>query len=175
VEPTEPSQSSPELHPDLGQLAWLVGTWRGAGVGDYPTIESFQFGQELVISHIGKPWLSHVSRSWALDPSTGEPTRPLAVETGFWRMVPDSLDAELLLAHPTGYVEIWTGHVFEKSIELITDLVGRTATAKEMTAGKRMYGIVEGVDLGWVYEMSAMGQALQPHLSARLKRDGDAG
>lgn len=166
-----PPDLAPALHPDVERLSWLLGTWRGVGVGDYPTIDSFQFGQEIVISHIGKPWLSHVSRSWALDAETGEPTRPLATETGYWRMVPDSLDAELLLAHPTGFVEIWTGYVFEKSIELVTDLVGRTATAKDMSAGKRMYGIVEGVDLGWVYEMAAMGQPLQPHLSARLKRD----
>lgn len=166
----DPADLNPPLHPAVEQLGWLLGTWRGAGVGDYPTIESFQFGQEIVISHIGKPWLSHVSRSWALDPSSGEPTRPLATETGYWRMVPDSLDAELLLAHPTGFVEIWTGYVFERSIELVTDLVGRTATAKDMSAGKRMYGIVEGGDLGWVYEMAAMGQPLQPHLSARLRR-----
>jgi hypothetical protein len=162
---------TPELHPDVAHLSWLVGTWRGAGVGDYPTIDGFQFGQELVISHIGKPWLAHSSRTWALDPETGEPTRPMAVETGYWRMVPDSLDVEFLLAHPTGYVEVWTGYVFEQSIELVTDLVGRTATAKEVTGGKRMYGIVEGSDLGWVYEMAAVGHPLQPHLSARLKRD----
>ena len=40
----------PELAPELAPLAWLLGTWEGAGVGGYPTIESFNFGQQVVFS-----------------------------------------------------------------------------------------------------------------------------
>jgi hypothetical protein len=50
-----------------------------------------------------------------------------------------------------------------------TDVVVRTDTAKEVTAGHRLYGLI-GADLGWAYDMAAMGQPLQPHLSAQLKR-----
>jgi hypothetical protein len=45
----------------------------------------------------------------------------------------------------------------------------RTATAKEVTAGRRLYGLV-GTDLGYAYDMAAVGQPLQPHASAQLKR-----
>jgi len=48
-------------------------------------------------------------------------------------------------------------------------VVVRTESAKEYTAGKRLYGLVEG-HLLWAYDMAAMGQPLQPHLSATLKR-----
>ena len=56
--------------------------------------------------------------------------------------------------------------------EIITDAVARTATAKEVTAGKRLYGLI-GSDLGYAYDMAAMGQPLQSHVSAQLKRVKD--
>jgi hypothetical protein len=75
----------------------------------------------------------------------------------------------VVLAHPTGYAEVYYGQVDGAKIELTTDAVVRTATAKEYTAGHRLYGLVEG-DLLWSYDMAAVGQPLQPHIWARLKR-----
>jgi hypothetical protein len=46
--------------------------------------------------------------------------------------------------------------------------VARTETAKEYTAGHRLYGLVQG-DLLWAFDMAAMGQSMQSHLSAQLK------
>ena len=37
-----------------------------------------------------------------------------------------------------------------------------------------MYGLVDG-DLLWAYDMAAMGQELQPHLSVQLKRVSSGG
>ena len=45
------------LHPDLNPLAWLVGTWRGKGRGEYESIEPFEFAHEVVFSHDGRPFL----------------------------------------------------------------------------------------------------------------------
>lgn len=45
------------IHPDVAKLAWLVGRWEGAGVVGYPTITSRNFGQEIVVSHDGRPFL----------------------------------------------------------------------------------------------------------------------
>jgi hypothetical protein len=156
-----------DLHPDCVPLAFLLGTWAGAGVGGYPTVEDFRFGQELEFGHNGKPFLTYASRSWLLD-EEGNQVRPLAMETGFWRPQPDQ-KVEVLLAHPTGFVEIWLGDIDGPKIELRTDLVARTVSAKDYTAGHRLYGLVEG-DLLWAYDMAAVGQPLQSHLSARLKR-----
>ena len=73
------------------------------------------------------------------------------------------------MAHNTGFVEIWYGEAGEAKIEIATDAVARTGTAKEYNAGHRLYGLVEG-DLLWAYDMAAMGQELQPHLWGRLVR-----
>jgi hypothetical protein len=156
-----------EPHGDLAPLRFLLGRWEGAGVGGYPTIESFQFGQEISFSHNGKPYLIYVSRTWLLD-ADGAPGRPLAMEAGFWRPRPEGR-LEVVLAHPTGIAEIYLGEVTGTKIEMATDLVATTESAKDVRAGHRLYGLV-GTDLAYAYDMAAQGHALQPHLSAQLKR-----
>jgi len=158
----------PDMPPQIIPLAWLLGTWRGVGVGGYPTVKEFRFGQELVLTELpGKPFVHHLSRSWLLD-DDGNEVRPLAQETGYWRPEADGA-IELLLAHPTGYSEIYVGRADGPKIELQTDVVARTETAKPYTAGHRLYGLVEG-KLLWAYDMAAMDEPLQPHLSATLLR-----
>jgi THAP4-like, heme-binding beta-barrel domain len=164
-----PAAAAPEPNPAIAPLAFLLGRWEGAGVVGYPTIESANFGQEISFSHNGKPFLIYSSRSWLIN-DDGSIGRPLAMETGFWRPQPDG-DLEVLLAHPTGITEIYLGTVTGTKIEMITDAVVRTATAKEVTAGKRLYGLI-GADLGYAFDLAAVGQPLQPHLSAQLKRVG---
>jgi len=110
----------PEPHPDLAPLRFLLGRWEGAGVGGYPTIESFHFGQEINFSHNGKPFLIYTSRSWLLD-DEGVPGRPLGMETGFWRPQPEG-KVEVVLAHPTGITEIYLGEVTGTKIEMATDI-----------------------------------------------------
>jgi hypothetical protein len=181
-----PIELSSDLPTPLIPLAWLIGKWAGAGVIGYPTIEEARFGQEIEFSHDGRPFLSYRSQTWLLD-DDGNQVRPLATETGFWRPVtatvghadelPDEdaeapapgTELEVLLAHPTGFVEIYLGRVNGPRIDLATDLVARTATAKEYTAASRLYGLVES-DLLWAMDMAAMGHPLQSHASARLKR-----
>lgn len=164
--PFVPDGETPPLHEALAPLAFLLGTWRGVGVGGYPTIESFRFGQEVVFGHAGKPVLSYVSRSWILD-DAGAVVRASAAESGYWRVTESGL--EVVLAHATGFAEIWVGEVTAGRIELSTDVVARTSSAKEVNGGRRLYGLVNG-DLLYAYDMAAVGEPLQSHLSARLRR-----
>ena len=161
-------EQRPDMAPQIVPVSWLLGSWRGLGVGGYPKVEEFRFSQELTLTELpGKPFVHHLSRSWLLD-DDGTEVRPLAQETGYWRPEADGT-LELLLAHPTGYSEIYLGRATGAKIELQTDVVACTETAKPYTAGHRLYGLVEG-KLLWAYDMAAMDQPLQPHLSATLER-----
>lgn len=162
-------REGPKLHPALQPFLPLIGVWRGIGKGGYPTLEhDFDYGQEICFGHDGRPFLAYQARSWLIDPA-GAVSRPASREVGWWR--PGSEGGfEVLLAHPTGIVEVYLGSIRDTTQwELATDLVARTGTAKEVTANRRLYGIVEG-DLMYAIDMAAMGQPLQPHLSARLAR-----
>jgi len=165
--PFTPDAAVPVLHPSLEPLAFLLGTWRGVGVGGYPTIESFRFGQEIVFGHAGKPVLTYVSRSWVLD-DAGNVLRAGAGESGYWR-VDAAGGLEIVLAHASGFAEIWIGNLAFGRVEMSTDLVARTASAKEVTAGHRLYGMVVG-DVLYAYDRAGVGQPLGPHLSARLTK-----
>jgi hypothetical protein len=147
----------------------LVGVWRGRGQGGYPTIEDFHYGQEIRFSHDGRPFLHYESRAWLIEPD-GTPIRPAHREIGWWRAGPGPDEVEALLTAPTGFLELYVGRA-EKTTqwELATDAVVRTAEAKEVRGGKRLYGVVEGALL-YAYDMAGVGQPLQSHLSARLER-----
>lgn len=150
-------------HP-AGSLSWLEGTWRGEGVGGYPTIESdFRFGQEITFAFDGRPVLAYRSHTWLLDED-----RPSFRESGYWRPQPDG-SVEVLLAYQNGFVAIYYGTVTGTRVDMSTDLLARSSSAKEVTAEHRLYGLVEG-DLMYAADMAAVGQPLQPHTSARLQR-----
>lgn len=167
-----------DLPEEILPLSWMLGQWVGVGTGQYPTIEDFRFGQELSITCDGRPFITLNSRSWILD-EEGNRVRPAATETGYFRPLPDN-NFEALFAHPTGYVEVWHGTVTvaeiedakitRASLEMTTDSVMRTQTAKEYVGGMRLYGLVPDGDLAWTFDMSAMSEPLSNHLAAKLKR-----
>ena len=175
---TESSKPLPsELPEPVVPISWLLGTWVGVGLGTFPTIEDFRFGQEVTFTNDGRPFLIYTSKSWILD-EEGNRLRPAATESGFWRPQPDN-QLEVLLVHSTGHLETYLGTNEVTSIadatitgarcELKTDVVVRSNNAKEYDGGVRLYGLIEG-DLGWAYDMAVVGEPLTNHLSARLAK-----
>jgi hypothetical protein len=78
---------------------------------------------------------------------------------------------ELLLAHSSGYIELFYGRpLTQASWELSTDALARSRSGALIGGATRLYGIVEDGDLGYVEERVDADGGLVPHLSARLSR-----
>jgi hypothetical protein len=161
-------------------------------------VREHEFGQRVSFSQDGLPYLNYTSQTWLLDealtplatesgywrlsrklgpgdpgpamlPGVGE--RPFqtadAVET--LRNEVGGFDIEVSLIHPGGVHELYLGRVKGPRIDLATDAVMRSATAKEYAAATRIYGLVDGALL-WAWDIAALGQDLRTHASGRLER-----
>ena len=157
-----------ELHPDCEPLRLLLGTWRGEGRGDYPSIEPFDYLEEVTFGHVGKPFLAYSQKTRHKD--TGE---PLHAETGYWRPVASDT-IEVVLAHPTGVSEITEGsfalHADELNIKLASSHIGLTTTATEVTQVVRRITATADT-LHYTLDMAAVGHPLQRHLEATLSKE----
>ena len=105
----------------------------------------------------------------AMLPGSGEPvfTTTDAVET--LRNERGAFDVEVQLLQPGGVSELYLGEVAGPRIDLATDAVMRSATAKEYSAATRLYGLVDD-HLLWAWDIAALGQDLRTHASGRLAR-----
>lgn len=166
-----PFEIDPTMNPAVAPLAWMIGRWEGVGVVGYPDMESRNFGQELVISHDGRPFLEVDSRTYLLN-EDGSKDRDSAREIGFFRFLENG-EIELLLTHPTGILEMYVGRreAERPVLNLATDGVMRSPAARDYTAARRMYGLVEQ-KLMWVMDMAAEGHPMTSHASAQLTRVG---
>jgi hypothetical protein len=155
------------LHPDVAVLGALLGTWRGAGRGVYPTVADFAYDEEVRFDHIGKPFLTYAQRTVLTD-GRG----PSHAETGFVRCG-GAGDVELVLAHPTGVTEIAQGTVTSTAtglrVEVASTAIGMTATAKPIESLHRLVEL-DGDTLRYTVDMAAVGEPLQRHLEAELHR-----
>lgn len=160
----------PPLHPDIAVLEPLLGTWAGRGKGSYPTIESFEYLEEITFGHVGKPFLAYGQRTRHADDN-----RPLHAETGYWRChTAGGQDVvEVVLAHPTGIVEVQQGPFDGRVFDLASVQLGATPTAKNVTQVVRRFELV-GDELRYTVAMAAVGQPLTHHLEAVLLRQASA-
>lgn len=181
-EDTANLRQGPDLHEGLLALLPLVGVWEGEGVANYRELADydpalhlnesgdFSFGQQLIVSHEGENYLRWESRIWRRDPQ-GNPLGPDVRELGFWRITADD-QIDVTLTTSTGLCEVYVGAPLnERSWEIKGDVTMSAPGRLQLGRATRIYGLVEGTDLGWVEEReNSTGDALYPRMSARLHR-----
>ena len=148
---------------DEHPFATLAATWRGTGQGEYPTIASFEYTEEFVITPVPRRPVAHW-RSATRDAAAGEPRH---AESGFLRATPNGI--ELVVAHTFGIVEATAGMFDEDVLTLrSTGLLGtasasrstKSSVATSSTAARCEYTIA----------MAAVGVGLTHHLRAELQQ-----
>ena len=184
---------------ELTPFAFLVGKWSGSGVISYThnaekadqeftqSVE-FSYDNEAVLGYVakstlndGKPLPTEVG-FWRLAkaPETSDPGPGLLPGTGTksitsheqletLRNKDGGFDIEASILHPSGISELYIGQIKGARVDLATDAVLRSQSAKEYRAATRMFGLVEGALL-WVWDIAALGNPMASHASARLER-----
>ncbi len=160
----------PEVDHACLSLLPLIGVWRGTGVfGNEPGIQEPQFGQQITVSHDGRPFLNYESLTWALN-ADGSAGRLGPREVGFFRPQPDG-SIELLIAHSEGRIEVFYGQPRSLTAwALSTDATWRTPSAPPVVGTTRLYGITPDGRLAYVEERAHTDIELAPHASAALDR-----
>lgn len=102
-------------------------------------------------------------------PGVGPGGSTTADDVEAMRNADGGFDIEVSILHPSGVCELYLGQAKGPRIDLATDAVLRSASAKEYTAATRLYGLVDG-HLLWAWDIAALGQDLRTHASARLAR-----
>jgi len=157
-----------------------------------------QFGQRVSFSHDGLPYLNYTAYSWLLDdaktpyvsetgywrlsrpiepgetgpamlPGIGQPPAASTETVEVLRNEQGAFDLEVSIVHPDGVSELYLGAAAGPRIDLSTDAVVRTSSAKPYTAATRLYGLVDS-RLLWAWDIAALGQGLRSHASGSLDR-----
>lgn len=165
---------------------------------DGGTLREHEFGQRVSFSHDGQNYLNYSSATWLLDerltplnaeagywrlhrpsepgdpgpgmlPGVGEQPYPTAESVESLRTSRGDFEIEVALIHPGGVSELYLGAARGPRIDLQTDAVMRSASAKEYAAATRLYGLVDD-RLLWAWDIAALGNDLRTHASGTLNR-----
>lgn len=175
VPDTDDLRSGVPIHESLLALLPLVGRWRGSGAGVVASSgRQFAFGQQVAITHDGRPFLAYESRSWLVG-EDGAVLRQAWRESGFWRPGRGPDDIELVLASNTGQALVLAGTAGDRRWELETTSARHAPSAEDVDGERRLYALINDGALSddtlmYATELAPGGAPFAPHLNASLAR-----
>lgn len=182
-----PEGLAPETYP----MAWLVGSWRGAGVLEYEGVEAAAYLHELIIDNEDNgPYLKVNSTVWLANEEAGIVDKEESGELSYRKLTKDTVWAtssgyirvsptaqrtengtilEALTSNPGGHAITWAGIIKGPQLQLAADAIASTPTAPSYEAARIMAGLVES-ELMYAYDMAAFGHELRSYMAGRLSR-----
>jgi hypothetical protein len=144
-------------------MAALLGTWRGEGSGEFPSMQPFPFEEEVRFLDVGSRDLAYLQRAWT--PSSGE---VLHAEAGMWRCSPEG-GLVVTISQPRRS-EVSEGTIRTGVIELASTGTGQATGVAPVVASRRRYRL-SGDVLSYEFEMATASVA-EPtrHLVGTLRR-----
>ena len=144
-------------------LQYVCSTWLAGDEAAHRPLFS-----ELGYWRLSRP-LGSVDPGPGMLPGIGDPVFQTADSVETLRNDAGSFDIEVSILHAGGVSELYLGTVAGPRIDLGTDAVVRSASAKDYSAATRLYGLVDD-HLLWAWDIAALGQDLRTHASGRLAR-----
>ncbi|WP_392399541.1 FABP family protein [Actinotignum urinale] len=186
-----PENLAPETYP----MAWLVDTWRGAGLLEYEGVDASAYLHELRIDNDnGGPYLHIHSNVWLAQEPAGAIDRDIpggrmynqltkgqlwSSCSGYLRQSPNFPDGkdgryvlEGIVSFAAGHATTWAGFIKGPQFQIVADTIAATPSAATFEGGQIMGGYVES-ELFYAYDMAAFGADMRPYMSARLQRVSD--
>jgi hypothetical protein len=155
-------------HVQYASSTWLFGEPDSDASDDAPAPTPSPLFSELGYWRLSRP-LTDADAGPGMLPGLGAPVFTTASEVETLRNADGAFELEVTILHPGGVNELYLGQVKGGRIDLATDAVVRTASAKEYAAATRLYGLVDD-HLLWAWDVAALGQDLRTHASGRLAR-----
>jgi nitrobindin-like protein len=155
-------------HIQYSSSTWLFGEADDDAPDDAPAPVPTPLFSEIGYWRLARP-LGDADVGPGMLPGIGEPVFTTADEVETLRNADGAFELEVTILHPGGVNELYLGQVKGPRIDLATDAVVRTASAKQYAAATRLYGLVDD-HLLWAWDIAALGQDLRTHASGRLAR-----
>lgn len=158
------------MHELVAPYEFLIGTWEGHGHGQYPTLDDFHYRETITFTATeGKPFLRYEQRTANSDGVA------MHTEVGYLRPQVSG-HMEFVLAQPTGQTELLEGTATANDDGSLTMVLGysevrNTTTAKLVEHTMRHYVFdTHRTSVYTEYDMAAMGEEMQQHLSSELHK-----
>lgn len=155
----------------LDAIKHLVGYWGGDGMAKFPTINNFEYKEQLCFSmNLKDPVLQYEQKAWIISANERN-NEPISWESGFIMDKGDNL-FELVCTHNSGRLEWYRGRATEYADGVIQIEFRSVAIVNDdrMINSKRIY---QFSTICIEYEQSMMTTKVsgnQTHLNAKLKR-----
>lgn len=156
------------VHDALKPLTWLIGKWVSISAkGSFPTINPFEYNEEIEFQSIGQPMLNYSLRSW-----NAEKTKPMHLESGFLRIQPGTNTVAFMVAHNFGLTTLEEGEITGNELKLKSTQISRMSFANDpaVIGVERHFKLINSNNLECVISMETENMSLSEHLRIVYKK-----